>query len=135
MTTEGIEALLTGLFAHGVAVTVEGHDIKVRGPSAAITDDDVAALRDSKPGIIRLLRLTEGLPIDDEAARLLAMEEVDPAEVPTCSLCGFLCNCQTLDDEWHCTNCEREPPTRTSCIVSVPVQASKPSCKTAVSLC
>ncbi len=98
-----VETLLADLSARGVVVTVAGDSIELDAPAGVLTDDDVGALRESKPDIIRRLRLAEGLPIDDDAARLLAMDEVDPADVPTCTSCGRLCDVQTLDDAWHCT--------------------------------
>lgn len=100
------ETLLAGLSARGVVVALDCGDIKLRGPAAAITDDDVVALRNHKRDVIRLLRLAEGLPIDDEAAALLAMDEVDPDDVPVCKSCGRLCDVQTLDDRWHCSPCD-----------------------------
>ncbi|WDQ19015.1 hypothetical protein [Rhodopirellula sp. P2] len=100
------ETLITGLVARGVRVSIDGDDIKLGGRVAAITDDYLGMLRESKPEIMRLLRLAEGLPGDDDAAQLLAMDEVDPANVPTCLSCGQLCDVQTLDDVWHCTSCD-----------------------------
>ncbi|QDV44980.1 hypothetical protein Enr13x_48530 [Stieleria neptunia] len=99
-------ALLTDLSARGVIVTVAGDAIELDAPADALTDDDVVALRESKPDIIRLLRLADGLPVDDDAAATLALDEVDPAGVPTCKSCGGLCDVQTLDDRWHCSHCD-----------------------------
>lgn len=101
-----VQALLTGLSARGVFVAVVGDSIELDAPVGTLTDDDVVALRKSKPEIVRLLRLAGGLPIDDDVARLLAMDEVDPADVPTCTSCGQWCDVQTLDDTWHCTPCD-----------------------------
>jgi hypothetical protein len=101
-----VETLLDDLETRGVIVTVAGDSIELDAPAGVLTDADVAALRESKSDIIRLLRLAEGLPIDDDAARLLATDEVDPADVPPCTSCGRLCDSQTLDDAWHCTRCD-----------------------------
>jgi len=100
------DILLADFVARGVVVAIAGDDIKLRAPAGSLTDADLDVLRDHKPDIIRLLRLADGLPIDDTAARLLAMDEVDPADVPTCTSCGRLCDVQTLDDAWHCTPCD-----------------------------
>jgi len=100
------DSLLADLSARGVVAVLAGDEIKLRAPAGSLTDDDVVVLRDHKPDVLRLLRLAEGLPIDDDAARLLAMDEVDPADVPTCTSCGRLCDVQSLDDAWHCTPCD-----------------------------
>ena len=98
--------LLNDLSARGVAVTVVGDSIELDAPAETLTDDDIVFLRESKSDIIRLMRLAEGLPIDDNAARLRAMELVDPADVPICKSCGRFCDAQTLDDAWHCSPCD-----------------------------
>lgn len=98
--------LLADLSSRGVIVAIAGDDIKLRGPAGSLTEDDVVVLRSHKPDVLRRLRLAEGLPIDDHAARLLEMEDVDPTDVPTCSQCGQLCDVQTVDDAWHCTPCD-----------------------------
>ena len=107
-----LETLLAGLSDGGVAVALDGGDIKLLGPAAAITDDDVGILRDHKPDVLRLLRLADGLPVDDDAAALLAMDEVDPTDLPTCPTCGRLCDTQTLDDQWRCSPCDPDASQR-----------------------
>ncbi|MEM9367536.1 MAG: hypothetical protein AAGD07_16210 [Planctomycetota bacterium] len=41
----------------------------------------------------------------EAAAELDSLEEVDFDEVPVCS-CGRYCDVQTLDDAWHCSQCD-----------------------------
>lgn len=89
-----------------IVVSLAGNDIKLSAPRGVLTPDYVGAFRDHKPDIIRLLRLAEGLPVDDDAAWLLSLDEVDPADVPVCPLCGRYGDVQTLDDSWHCTPCD-----------------------------
>lgn len=101
-----VEALLADLSARDVVVTVAGDSIELDAPAGVLTDADLVALRNHKPDVLQSLRLAQGLPIHDAAARLLAMEEVEPDEVPVCSACGRFCDVQTCDDAWHCSICD-----------------------------
>ncbi|KAA1258619.1 hypothetical protein LF1_11410 [Rubripirellula obstinata] len=50
--------------------------------------------------------------IDAEASALLdELEEVDFDDVPVCS-CGRYCDVQTLDDAWHCSECDPDAEER-----------------------
>ncbi len=100
------ETLMMSFADRGIAVALAGDDIKLSASKGIVTPEDVGTLRNHKPDVIRLLRLADGLPIDDEAAAFLVMDEVDPADVPVCESCGRLCNVQTLDDAWHCSPCD-----------------------------
>ena len=99
-------ALLGDLSARGIVVMVNGDSLELDAPAESLTDGDLVVVRQFKPDIVRLLRLAGGLPIDDGAARLLAMDEVDPSDLPTCPSCGRLCDVQTLDDHWRCSPCD-----------------------------
>ncbi|TWT69452.1 hypothetical protein [Crateriforma conspicua] len=100
------DTLLTNFADRGIVIALAGDDIKWSASKGIVTPGDVGTLRDHKPGMIRLLRLAEGLPADDDAAQLLSMDEVDPADVPVCDSCGRLCDVQRLDDAWHCSRCD-----------------------------
>ncbi|MCP4886803.1 MAG: hypothetical protein GY904_09340 [Planctomycetaceae bacterium] len=100
------ETVLSDFADRGIVIALAGNDIKLSASKGIVTPEDVGNLRNHKPDVIRLLRLAEGLPIDDEAAALLAMNEVDPAAVPVCESCGRLCDVQTLDNRWHCSPCD-----------------------------
>ncbi|MDB4634096.1 hypothetical protein OAG76_01695 [Rubripirellula sp.] len=99
-------ALLTQLSNRGFWVTLADGNIKIRGPVSGITSDEVVALQAAKPDIVRLLTLVDGQPVNGEASRLLAMNEVDPDEVPSCESCERFCDVQTLDDQWRCSPCD-----------------------------
>jgi hypothetical protein len=58
------------------------------GEESATTDDDGPWVIDA-----------------EAAARLDELEEVDFDDVPVCS-CGRYCDVQTLDDAWHCSECD-----------------------------
>ena len=50
--------------------------------------------------------------IDAEASALLdELEEIDFDDVPVCS-CGRYCDVQTLDDAWHCSQCDPDAEER-----------------------
>lgn len=100
------ETVLSDFADRGIVIALAGDDIKLSASKGVVTPEDVGTLRDHKPDVVRLLRLAEGLPIDDEAAALLGMDEVDPADLPACESCGRLCDVQTLDDRWNCSLCD-----------------------------
>jgi len=100
------EALLVQLSNRGFRFTLADGNIKMCGPFSGITSDEVVALRNAKPDIVRLLTLLEGQPANGEALRLLAMDEVDPGAVPSCESCGRIRDVQTLDDQWRCSSCD-----------------------------
>lgn len=95
----------------GITVRVDGGAIVAR-PSSYITTDIDAAIRRDKPELVRLLRLAEGLPVDDDAARLLDSELVDPEAVPICLACGRYSDVLTLADEWRCSKCDPQAKDR-----------------------
>lgn len=78
MTTQ---TLVADLWACGIVV-IEAGDSIGQDASTGVLTDDVVILRESKRDIIRLLRLWEELPVDGEMAELLAMDEVDPVDIP-----------------------------------------------------
>ncbi|WDQ15725.1 hypothetical protein [Rhodopirellula sp. P2] len=106
------DTLLAGFSARGIIVTLVGDDIKLRARDGILTDDDVIVLRDSKSDVLRWLRVAEGLPVDDDAAELLSLDEVDPSEIPTCESCGRLNDVQTGGSKWHCSQCDPSAESR-----------------------
>ncbi|GAA5509525.1 hypothetical protein Rcae01_05024 [Novipirellula caenicola] len=56
----------------------------------------------------RTRRLAWGMAADDDAERHLAMDEMDPADVPTCPRCRRVCDTQRMDDDWRCSRCDTE---------------------------
>ena len=100
------ESLLTNFADRGISIVLVGDNIKLSASKGIMTSEDASTLRDHKPEVLRLLRLADGLPVDDDAAALLAMDEFDPSELPTCPTCGRLCDTQTLDDYWRCSPCD-----------------------------
>ncbi len=100
------ESLLTNFADRGISIFLVGDNIKLSASKGIMTSEDSSTLRDHKPDVLRLLRIADGLPSDDDAAAFLAMDEVDPSELPTCQTCGRLCDTQTLDDQWHCSQCD-----------------------------
>ena len=99
-------SLLTNFADRGISIVLVRDNIKLSASKGIMTSADANTLGDHKPDVLRLLRLADGLPVDDEAAVLLAMDEVDPSELPTCPTCGRLCDTQTLDDYWRCSPCD-----------------------------
>ncbi len=105
-------SLLTNFADRGISIVLVGDNIKLSASRGIMTSSDANTLRDHKPEVLRLLRLADGLPVDDNAAALLAMDEVDPTDLPTCPTCGRLCDTQTLDDQWHCSPCDPDASQR-----------------------
>jgi len=101
-----VEDLIADLAKRDIVVTRANESLGVDAPAGVLTDADLTTLQNHKAELLRFFRLSEGLPIDDEAARLLAMEEVDADEVPVCPSCGRFCDVQTGDDAWHCGGCD-----------------------------
>ena len=99
------QTVLTDLWSRGVVIAPADNEISLRAPTGILGDQDVVFIRNHKREILGLLRLLDGLPVDEEASALLAMEELDAEEVPACPDCNRLCNVQTLDDAWHCSPC------------------------------
>ncbi|GAA4463483.1 hypothetical protein GCM10023156_48660 [Novipirellula rosea] len=56
----------------------------------------------------RTRRLAWGMAADDDAERLLAMDEMDPTDVPTCPRCRRVCDTQRMDDDWRCSRCDTD---------------------------
>lgn len=100
-----VDSLLSDLSHRGVRVTIAGSCIELDAPASTLTDADIRLLREHKDAVVRQLRLAEGLPVDDDADAVLAMDEVDATELSTCPTCCQLCDVQTLDDSWHCSTC------------------------------
>lgn len=101
-----IVELLSSLTSQGVTLATFGDSLKVSAPLGSLTDSDIAAMREHKLGILRLLRLAEGLPSDDVAEQLMAMQEVDPRDVPVCPTCDELFDTQVDDQSWICSRCD-----------------------------
>ncbi len=101
-------SLIISFAERGIRVELAGDYVKLSATKGAVTHDDKSAIRDQKQGVIRILRLVEGLPVNAEANILLSKDEVDPEKIPACESCGGLCDVQTLDDEWHCNLCDPE---------------------------
>ena len=100
------QTVLTDLWSRGVVIAPADNEISLRAPTGILGDQDVVFIRNHKREILGLLRLLDGLPVDEEASALLAMEELDAEEVPACPDCNRLCNVQTLDDAWCCSKCD-----------------------------
>lgn len=100
------ETLLNDFADRGIVIALAGDNIKLSASKGIVTPEDVGTLRDHKPDVVRLLRLAEGLPVDEEAAALLAMDEVDPADVPVCESCGRLRGVIRGDGSWYCSPCD-----------------------------
>ena len=123
-------ALLNDLSARGVLLALDGDSLDIDAPVGVLADADIESLRSAKPDIIRLLRLAEGLPVDDddsvvemlpqqnglriaeglpvddEAAIVLAMDEVDAGDVPVCATCGSHCDTESIMGTWRCSACD-----------------------------
>lgn len=100
------DLLLVNLAARGVSVTADGGSIELDAEAGVLTDDDLRALKDQKRGVLRLLRLAEGSPVDESASRLLAMDQLAPSDLPICATCGRLSDTETMDSAWHCSRCD-----------------------------
>ena len=98
--------LLFELESRGVMLFVDGNNLEFDAPHGTLTDADIDVLRTAKPEILRLHRLSNDEPIDDDAANLLSCVVVEPDDVPMCDRCGRFCDVQTLSGTWDCSNCD-----------------------------
>ena len=87
----------------GVFSEVESTDepSRIEEPLSASGGGDEQASDDDGPWIIKA----------EAAAMLDELEEVDFDDVPVCS-CGRYCDVQTLDDCWHCSQCDPDAEER-----------------------
>jgi len=100
--------LIDELAARGVVVSVVRNSLELEATEGELATADVELVRAFKQDVLRWLKLADGHPIDDDAERLLAMEEMDPADVLACPVCRALCDIQRIDDAWVCSRCAPE---------------------------
>lgn len=80
-TTQTIDAALQMLADSGITIELAGGSIAAK-PTALITSEIAATIRDHKPALVRLLRLADGLAPDEETqAYLDSIELVDPEPI------------------------------------------------------
>jgi hypothetical protein len=107
-----VAELLAELAARGVVIKRAGDLLNIDAPRGTLQENDLAMLRERKADVMRWLRLAEGLPVDRRATELLGCAEIDPEAVPSCLVCGLLCDTQTMTDVWRCSRCDRRAAER-----------------------